>query len=129
MDVQPYESKPAGSYPPTGPLLPGRRTRLRVGEAGAEGGDAGEGGFEGGGGEAAGFQGVTDGGEGDGGGRGVVGEAVVGDQQDVDAGVEGEDGGLVEPVVLLDRAHTEVVADDDAGPAQLAAEQPGDRRP
>jgi hypothetical protein len=62
------------------------------------------------------------------GGRAAVGQSVVGDQQQVDAGDQGEDGSLAEAVVPLDGAHAEVVADDDAVPAERAAQQAGDRR-
>ena len=59
----------------------------------------------------------------------MVGQPIVGDQRHVDAGLERQERGAVNPVLLLDGSHAEVVADDDALEAELPAEQSGDRRP
>src|SRR5688572_23540683 len=63
----------------------------------------------------------------DGGGRNSAGQAIVGDEDHVDAGPDGAARGIGETVVLLDRAHSQVVADDDAAPAEIAAQKAGDR--
>ena len=45
--------------------------------------------------------------------------------QQVGAGDDGLDGGLRDAVLLADRAHLQAVGDDDAGEAELAAQQVG----
>src|SRR5205807_1693193 len=63
---------------------------------------------------------------GDGGGPTAV-EPVVADQQQVDARADRLHHGLGEAVVGPDRAHAQVVRDDDARPPDLLAQEPGQR--